>query len=157
MSCTPKIYRCINVASSGIRHDCLHDVIIVFTRAAIDNELSPAGRKKQLYEIVRNSRNAGKTVCALALESVSTGNLPRDTDKQNASVHLQGSYRYRRSMPCSRRRLARTIGREVSRIASRIRHSNYSNRRDTNLSLGMRRSSVSPPSRESPHDRTPPF
>lgn len=50
------------VASSGIRHNCLHaDIIIVFIRAAKDNGLSLTVRKKQLYKIVHNGRNAEKT------------------------------------------------------------------------------------------------
>lgn len=153
MLCTLKIYRCVNVASSGIRHDCPHaDIIIVFTRTAINNELP-------LWRFVRNNCTKlfvmavmpGK-LCALASRA-SRREIYLLMEKrwdQNARVHLQDSCRYKRSTPCSRPRPARRAGREVSRIASRTRHPVYSTCGSPNLSLKMRLPSASPPFRKSP-------
>jgi len=137
-----------------VSHDCLHADIIVFTRAAIDNKPSSADRKKQLYEIVRNGRNAGKTVRSRD-ERYHDGKLTPSRENMMGleCEHLQGSCRYRQSMLCSRPRPVRRAGRGFSRFASRIPHSDYSTRGNSILSLRMHLSLAPPsPFRKSPHN-----
>jgi len=137
-----------------VSHDCLHADIIVFTRAAIDNKPSSVDRKKQLYEIVRNGRNAGKTVRS-RVERYHDGKVTPSRENMVGleCEHLQGSCRYRQSMLCSRPRPARRAGRGFSRFASRIPHSDYSTRGNSILSLRMYLSlAPSPPFRKSPHN-----
>lgn len=137
------------VNNNIIHHECLHADIIIILWAAIDNELSSASVRNNCVKLF---------VMVVMLRKLrrSREHLDRNPGKAGEirmRVHLQGSCRYRRSMPCSRLRPARRAEREVSRIASRIC---YSTRKKSNLSSKMCLSSAFPPFRKSLHDRISP-